>query len=391
MADTQQATLETAWLSARQGCLNAREQAKAWALREVWQDSGKPAYGMLCFIAERLEKQGGGHPSTSAVTKLLSRMDSEPDWFPGKADFDKVGAPAVMTGAKKAAIARSAMAMKEKGTEPTYAKIVAACPTAALNSKTKKPFSKNTVYGVLRENCYDEDPDATWEHKARYSKAALSVDMRQRRVLFAEHMLAIRHTDQWYYNNLVWTDLCNSILPRTEKKANEMALARKGRSGWQSPGCELSSVNLAGKPEALKQKSWDTIKVRWFPMLAQGKLHVDLLDADFPGETPEGAEALVAQVRTALNKRFRTADRMPGVIFTDRGRGFYEPNSGKMTEQYSRGLRAHNLRALMGENAAVQPGSMQDVLLHETAVSWIRLRLDRTVPQKSWEESREQY
>ena len=34
---------------------------------------------------------------------------------------------------------------------------------------------------------------------------------------------------------------------------------------------------------------------------------------------------------------------------------------------------------------------MQDVLLHETAVSWIRLRLDGTVPQKSWEESREQY
>ena len=106
-------------------------------------------------------------------------------------------------------------------------------------------------------------------------------------------------------------------------------------------------------------------------MLAQGKLHVDLLDADFPGEAPEGAEALVAQVRTALNKRFRTADRMPGVIFTDRGRGFYEPNSGKMTEQYSRGLRAHNLRALMGENAAVQPGSMQGRLHVRPQADWI--------------------
>ena len=30
-------------------------------------------------------------------------------------------------------------------------------------------------------------------------------------------------------------------------------------------------------------------------------------------------------------------------------------------------------------------------MLHETAVSWIRLRLARSVPAKAWEETREQY
>ena len=34
---------------------------------------------------------------------------------------------------------------------------------------------------------------------------------------------------------------------------------------------------------------------------------------------------------------------------------------------------------------------MQELMLHETAVSWIRLRLGRSVPKKAWEESREAF
>ena len=43
---------------------------------------------------------------------------------------------------------------------------------------------------------------------------------------------------------------------------------------------------------------------------------------------------------------------------------------------------------MMGDNASAQPGHMQEVLLHETAVSWIRLRLAATVPGKPWLETR---
>ena len=35
--------------------------------------------------------------------------------------------------------------------------------------------------------------------------------------------------------------------------------------------------------------------------------------------------------------------------------------------------------------------TLQELMLHETAVSWIRLRLARSVPAKAWEETREQY
>ena len=44
----------------------------------------------------------------------------------------------------------------------------------------------------------------------------------------------------------------------------------------------------------------------------------------------------------------------------------------------------------MEDNASVQPGHMQDILLHETAVSWIRLRLEKTVPRKPRLETTEQ-
>ena len=38
-----------------------------------------------------------------------------------------------------------------------------------------------------------------------------------------------------------------------------------------------------------------------------------------------------------------------------------------------------------------QPGSLQDILLHETAVSWLRQRLEQSTPKKCWEETREAY
>ena len=39
----------------------------------------------------------------------------------------------------------------------------------------------------------------------------------------------------------------------------------------------------------------------------------------------------------------------------------------------------------------MQPGNLQELMLHETAVSWIRLRLGRSIPPRAWEEAREAY
>ena len=138
-------------------------------------------------------------------------------------------------------------------------------------------------------------------HEARYSKAALTPDMMKKRLAFARHVRRWGHTVVWFMNHIAWTDICNSILPRTEAKASAQALSRKGKRGWVSKGCEMHSANLRGKPEELKQNSWGTLKVWWAPVLMRGKLHVVVFDASYPGETPEGAEALVAAVRGAVS------------------------------------------------------------------------------------------
>ena len=152
----------------------------------------------------------------------------------------------------------------------------------------------------------------------------------------------------------------------------------------------MKNINLRGKTESYKQIGYGAVRVWWAPILSRGKLHIEILGADFPGETPEGAAVLVGRVRAALNVRFQGQDA-PKVLFTDRGQGFYVKNTGRITDEYKAALREHGLKNYYGDSAAVQPGSLQEVLLHETAVSWIRYRETKTRVTKPWEETLEAY
>ena len=127
------------------------------------------------------------------------------------------------------------------------------------------------------------------------------------------------------------------------------------------------------------------------PILMRGKLHVEVFDSEFPGEEEAGARLLVARVRSAVNVRFKGNVAQPDILWTDRGKGFYRPNDACITGGFKSALREHHLKAIHGDDASAQPGKLQEVMLHETAVSWIRLRLARSVPAKAWEETREQY
>ena len=185
-------------------------------------------------------------------------------------------------------------------------------------------------------------------------------------------------------------DICNKILPLSEKKATEQALARKGKNGWQSTQSKSDNRNLPGKKESIKQNSWGTMRVYYAPVLARGKLHTVLLGDDFPGETPGGAAKLVAKVRASLNIHFK-GDDQPDVVFTDRGQGFYALKSAKITDEYATALHENDLTAFMGADASQQPGDLKDLMLHETAVAWLTNRLRVTAPAKSWEETAEQF
>ena len=70
-----QASLKNLWLHGNAGCLSAREQLKAWALREAWKEHNDGTYGMYAWIAEKLTKAGGGVPTTQSVKDLLTKID----------------------------------------------------------------------------------------------------------------------------------------------------------------------------------------------------------------------------------------------------------------------------------------------------------------------------
>jgi len=392
MANSRQELLKEAWLGGRDGYLSPLSEARAWALREVWRDGNESEWGMLSYIAGKLKKKGGGNPGVAAVSKFFAKLDADPQWFPGKSAQTTFGPASAISPTNQAIVARSAMAMAESGKEPTYPALIANNPVALENPSTKEPVGKKRVYAILKERCYDDpdDPEDTWKHRQKSSKIALTPQDIEKRWNWGLYMLAHMWQPWWIFKNIVWADICNTILPRSEKKHVEIVLSNKGGKGWSSSKTKLKSKKLRGKPEARKQKSYGTIKVWWAPILTRGKLHVEMLGEGFPGETQEGAAILVAKVRAALNIRFQGGDQ-PKVLFTDRGQGFFATNGGRISDPYKEALREHGLRSHCGDDGSRQPGSSGDLMLHETAVAWIRYRERKTLPRQPWTETVEEY
>lgn len=158
MTKSRQEILEDAWLQGSVGSLSALSQAKLWAARAVWRADKKSDHGVQSFAARLVKKCGTDeHPSQSAVRQFYAKIDADPAWFPGKIYRENSGPSRVLSGQQTAAIARSAEAMKRRGAEPTYPRLVGTCPTATLNRGTGAPVSKKKrVYAVFREQCKDE-------------------------------------------------------------------------------------------------------------------------------------------------------------------------------------------------------------------------------------------
>ena len=397
---SQQEALRKAWLSGRSGNLCPQQEAKAWALREAWREI-KPEknYGMLEFVASRVCKVGvdnpvgGGPPSTAAVSKFFVRVDADPDWFPGKSYQERHGPLPIVRGAKKLAVARSAMAMSQRGEEVTYPALVARNKKALMNPATGRPVDKSIVYAILRECCYDDadDPTDTWTHQTRASKVALTDELITARLSWAEAMVARNHSEHWFFTRVVWVDLCNSVLPRTEARHNKMVLARKGKKYWGSKKTKKKSQYMAGDKGALKQASGDSLKVWWVPILSSGKLHIEVLGSGWKGETSELAAVMVKKVRAAINIRF-PGEHKPNVLFTDRGPGFYATqNNCNITAKYKAALAEHSLKAYYPDNATEQSGNLGDFYPHETAVSWIRRKEPQTRSKEPWTETVEEF
>ena len=396
MADAQDA-LRDAWLGGPEDRLCGREQAKAWALRAVWRDDKKGDHGLYAYVASKVRKTRkgkptGGHPCGEAMKEFFVKIDADPDWYPGKHCGSKRGPDPVLVGGKKTGVIQACKKMKRENKDVTYPAIVPRCEAALLNPATGEPVHKKAFYRVLREyNPDPDDPDEAWDLRPRLSREALTEPQIQRRFAWVKWMEdEVRHTPAWFYLNLVWTDICNSILPMTTNSATAQAQARKADQFWGSKSEQEYSANLRGSKKHIKMKSSDTMRVWFVPILVQGKFHIEVLPSDFPGETEAGAATLVAKVRAALNIRFQSGSA-PSILFTDRGNGFFDSGSGNITVGYRDALRRHSLKAFMRSDASMQPGSLQEIMLHETAMAWVRLRLSRTVPIDAHKETVPEY
>ncbi len=66
---------------------------------------------------------------------------------------------------------------------------------------------------------------------------------------------------------------------------------------------------------------------------------------------------------------------------------FVHTGTGKITEDFKQALRTCGFKASWASDASVQPGHLEDALLHETAVSWLRKRLETSLPSRCWGET----
>ena len=106
-------------------------------------------------------------------------------------------------------------------------------------------------------------------------------------------------------------------------------------------------------------------------------------------KTEEGAAVLVRRVSRVINHRFHDADK-PNIVFTDRGRCFFNPATGHITSGFAAALRENDLVAFMRSDASKQPGELQELMLHETAVSWLNSRLAATNPKTPFKSEKAQ-
>ena len=104
----------------------------------MYKENGTPEKKLYTKVAQKLVKIGpqGGQPTSRAVLKLFAKIDSDDDWYPGKVEEGRGRKPALNPLAQSV-IARSAMSIKRKGGEPTYKRMLGACPDAVKNPSTK--------------------------------------------------------------------------------------------------------------------------------------------------------------------------------------------------------------------------------------------------------------
>ena len=366
------------WVSGRKGTLSPWSQALVFGMLKVakkWE-----LHMADTDIAKEVVKVGyregdpEGHPSNDAIRQLREKFANDPHWYPGKKNED-AGTPGrkkVVTAAQENAIAKCAMTLQKKGLVASVPEVRARCEVATTNPETGQPYTDKVILAVFRTRCFDPGAEEPWEHSNLVQKTSLSPAMREARVLWAIKVLEMKHQSRWFFNHCLWMDPCSSVLPGSLKTLYDQQRTGFGKAKkWGSPDVKFKSENMRASPYAGKQAQWGDKRVWWYIVMTRGKVHIEVMP-DGWSQNGEGQAYMVRQLPRILKKMCGRGEATPTVVCTDRGPGYYHPALGTITPEYHAALEEQGLTAFAGEHAKWQPADIPDVLLHETAVAWVR-------------------
>ena len=185
-------------------------------------------------------------------------------------------------------------------------------------------------------------------------------------------MLNFNHHAGWYFRHVIWMDPCHSIIPGRPKTLWDQQQYNYGKSArWMSDDSAHLSQNMRPSPYTNKTCQWGDVKVWWYMIVTAGEVHIHVMGKEWH-QDPQGQAKVVAALPGILRKMLGTGEPQPKVLFTDRGPGYYHPSSGNICREYQEALEENGFTPSAGENAKWQPADIPDLLLHETAVAWVR-------------------
>jgi hypothetical protein len=350
------------WMKGRTGTLSPWSQAQVWALVKVSAMRGLNLSDQS--IADEVQTVGGGTPASNTIRIWRENFEADPQWFPGK----QPGRKKVITRHKEASIAKSAMAQKAKGVEPTATLMKATCPAATLNPETGEHFTDKVILQVFKTRCYDKDPESPWQCLPSKCKTALTPELKAHRATWGETMLGMNHHRGWYYRHVVWMDPCHTIIPGRPKTEFDQKMAGYGKSSrWMSGDARDDSRNLRSGPYTNKTLQWGDKRVWWYIFLTQGKVHVEVLPEGW--SQWDGQAVVVAMLPGIFKKMLGRDATYPDHVFTDRGPGYYHPSSGTINAEYLASLAEKGITPWAGEHSKWQPPDLPDVVA-ATCLTW---------------------
>ena len=145
-----------------------------------------------------------------------------------------------------------------------------------------------------------------------------------------------------------------------------------------------------GPKFANTQTTFEGTKMNWVIILARGVVGVDILPQTWELGAA-GMAVVVERLKGRLRDMLGARAVLPTVLMSDRGTGMYAP-SGHVTRAYDCAAHRCGFKLFWGADAKQQAPDMPDLLLHETAVSWLRGVLRKTKPVvPPWRESPAQW